>query len=227
LETEIIPDLADYMLSDESIQKLLLSRKEEFLSVLKDIVQSQEGKPKEWYAEANRWIERIEKMTDNDACVSERLKLCIEMVYSELTEGSKASAIIDRIREEANLREKEYSAAMDRWESECEQIEEDNIPIREHNRKREEIKLTARKQYESEMLAYEEKVLKYNNRLNDETDQHIVEKPEKPTPLEARLMRIDEQYPHKDATPPPPKPQKPESTKLYSTLNSLLAKIVS
>ncbi len=227
LETEIIPDLAEHILSKENIQKLVSSSKEDFLSALMEIVQSKEDMPEEWYAEANRWVGQVAEVVDPDTSISDRMKLCIETIFSGLMEGSKATAIIDRVKKEARLREKAYEEAVNKWDSECERIENDNAPIREHNRKREEMKTAAKEQYDNEMHAYEEQILKYNNRPSEGMGQNAVEKPEKPTHIETRLARIDEQFPHKDEIPLPPKPQKPESTKFYSVLATLLDNIVS
>ncbi|TFG12479.1 hypothetical protein EU537_09350 [Candidatus Thorarchaeota archaeon] len=227
LETEIIPHLAEHILSKESILKLTSSTREDFLRILNVVVQSQDDMPEEWYAEAKRWIDRIDVLISNDAPVSERMKISIETIFSELMEGSKAASIIDRVRKEADLRENEYAQVVDEWKAECKRIEDDNIPIRKHNREREEMKKNAREQYEKETHAYEAKLVEYNSRASDEADSYAVQKPQEPDSLENRLVRIDEQYPHKKEIPLPPKPETPEITKQYSVLAALLDDIVS
>ncbi|MFX0045329.1 MAG: hypothetical protein ACFE8Z_05735 [Candidatus Hermodarchaeota archaeon] len=103
-----------------------------------------------------------------------------------------------------------------------------NEPIRENNRKRDELIAHAEVQYQEEMTKYESDMEKYRQdveaarMLPEEDTPPALTEPPRPKSLDVRIVEINNQYPHQEEKPLPQKPVPPPDMFHYIELRNLL-----
>ena len=104
----------------------------------------------------------------------------------------------------------------------------ENEPIRENNRKREELTAHAKVQYQEEMTKYESDMEKYRQdaeaarMLPEEATPPVLTQPQRPKSIDVRLVEINNQYPHQEEKPLHLKPVPPPDMFHYIELRNLL-----
>jgi hypothetical protein len=238
---DIIPNVADTILSKQFIRKIIDqvgSEETDIVTELANAVESAGEKPEEWLKEARRWVKGAEESIDRSKSNSEKLLQLIQFVHEVLGQAVTASSMADRVKMEADAREAVYQDKVKAWEEECSEIESKNEEIRMKNKKREELITEATKQYEVEIERYEQALSEYQEKLSqreaaiaaatpDETGYTPQPplapiEPEHPSPLEPRLELIKQQNPLEQELPFPSEPEPEPTLRYYTELRDLI-----
>ena len=239
--SEIIPNVADTILSKQFIRKMVERIESEGTNLVAELIESVKGageKSEEWQKEALSWIEGFEESIDSSQSDPEILLTLIQFVHELLGQVISASSMADRVKAEADEKEGAYQAEVQQWEAECNEIEANNDLVRQHNQNRERLIAEATKQFESDSIAYEHALREYQTKMEqrqaaidaavpDETG-YVPQpppaplEPERPIPLDARFDPIKRDNPLKQESPKPPKPEPEPTIRFYVELRDLL-----
>ena len=231
--SDIIPDVADTILSKPLIRKMIDQIKSENQSlddVLAITIEGVSEKSDEWKKEALNWVEGFRESIDASKSEAESLLALLQFIHELLGQAITASSIADRIKLEADRREGIYQEQFRAWETERREIETENEGIRQRNQNRENLISETTSAFESEMMAYEQALRDYQNKL-EEHQRKMDEarasetgytgdippppiQPERPTPLGPRLEMIKRDHPVEQEKKFPSEPQ-PEPTLCY------------
>jgi hypothetical protein len=235
--SDIIPDVADTILSKPLIRKMIDRMSSDGTSLsdeLASTIETAGEKSEEWRKEAATWIEGFRESVDSSQSLPQRLLTLLQYVHELLAEVVSPSAMADRVKNEADAREAVYKAAVDQWQDECSNIENENGAIRQSNKLREEILAEATRQFEDETAAYQRQLRDYNEKIEKRRNTatatpEVVEpvsppplEPVPPSPLERRLDIIKREHLLQTEKPLPPKPQPEPSLRYYVELRDLL-----
>lgn len=229
--SETLPDVGDTFLSKNLIGSVITTISETgvtLIEALQEMVERETEKPDEWRKEALLWIEQLGTLTDDSMALSEQLFTFIKLGYLQIGEGATPEAVLERVREDTKNLEREYSDTIAIWQEECNRIEQENIPIRENNERR-DLKLNATvvdferemKQYEEALGHHKQLVAAYQLEAGT-TSSPPPSVPEKPESLEARKERIETEFPFMREKSIPAKPEPSEKMQTYSDLRNLL-----
>jgi len=232
LVADVMPDVADHLLSKALISKAIVAVLDEAFDLaeaLLSIIDQQSEKPEMWRTEARLWVEdfRVQGSDDN---LSTKLMDFLQFIHDKVGRRGTARSIVERIASEANVREQEYQILVKEWEQEREVIEAENAKIRAHNEKRDALLQQAQSQFREETAEYES--IQEKRRLAqaslDSTGITIPEKPSAPRSMESRIVEIDAEYPSDlSERPIPPKPEISQETLLYIELRDTMTKKLS
>ncbi len=231
LVVEIIPDVADTLLSKPLLRRIIdrmISENTDLIKELVEFVETGTQKSNEWKDEARAWVKAYSESVEQQRNTPERLLALLRFVHTKVGLGSTAQAMVDRLTSEANLRERAYEMIVEEWEETCRRIEAENEPIRENNRKREELTSRAEVQHQEEMTRYESEMEKYRQdseaarMLPGEATPPVLTPPQRPKSIDVRLVEINNQYPHQEEKPLPLKPVPPPDMFHYIELRNLL-----
>ncbi|MHA3962222.1 MAG: hypothetical protein AM325_001675 [Candidatus Thorarchaeota archaeon SMTZ1-45] len=241
LVSDIIPDVADTLLSKPLIRRIIDKMLTEQASLVEELEAAVEGageRADEWKKEAIEWVESFKTTLDDSMTKSESLLKLLNSIHEIVGETVTPSAMVNRAKLEADQREQEYQAEIQEWERTCHIIEQENVAIREHNVKREKLLDQKTQQFENQMREYELALNDYMAQMeryraiqdaesitHGETDQTLAPppmEPTKPLPIDAELHEIRTQYPVKEEKSIPPKPEPDPSLKYYVELRDLL-----
>ncbi|MFQ5832210.1 MAG: hypothetical protein ACE5H4_05890 [Candidatus Thorarchaeota archaeon] len=236
LVVEVIPNVADTLLSKPLLRKTIDRITTENADLIKELAQFIERgtqKSDVWKEEARSWIKAYAESVDPQMSAPEGILALLRFVHTKVGLGSTAQAIVDKLTSEADLRERAYQMIVEEWEETCSRFEAENEPIRENNKKREEMTAQTEIQYKEEMAQYESEMEKYRQDIEaarllpEDEPQPDIEKPKRPTSLDVRLVEINNLYPHQEEKPLPPKPVAPPEMFHYVELRNLLAEKLS
>ncbi len=232
LVADVVPDVADYLLSKALISEAIdavLDEAFDLAEALLSIIEQQSEKPEMWKTEARLWVEdfRIQGMDDN---LSSKLMDFLQFIHDKAGRRGTARSIVERIASEANVREQEYQILVQNWEQERQEIEAENAKIRVHNEKRDALIQQAQSQFKEETTEYES--IQEKRRLAqaslDSTGVIIPDKPNAPRGMELRIAEVDAEYaPGLSERPIPPKPEMSQETFLYIELRDTITKTLS
>ncbi|MHA1935792.1 MAG: hypothetical protein ACW97A_10955 [Candidatus Thorarchaeota archaeon] len=232
--TETLPDVAGTFLTSANLSNILDIIQEEGITLVQafeKILESESEKPSEWRKEAIFWIEKLKELDTESQDSSSTLVKFLNFAHERVGEGASAISIVERVRNAANEFEREYERAIGHWEDNCKAIEAENEPIREQNRRREELIPKAEAHYESEMAEHAKAMETYKRELTEHEAKSSLDppvessfpiKPDIPLSLESRIHAITEQYPEQSTKQLPEKPAQPEELENYTSLRSLL-----
>jgi hypothetical protein len=229
--SETLPDVGDTLLSRNVFVKAINafeSENQDLPTFLKTLISLETEKPDEWMNEANFWAEELSGRIEEGMPFSNQLHTFLELAYDRLGEGATPESVLERIRTATTRFEQEYKNQVVEWEKTCQQIDQDNIPIKENNAKRSELIAEALREYEKDTTSYEEALTAYNQLMTEYESQvspTTMQKPVEPIPpesLESRKMKIDADYPEKTEILHPPKPEQSEETLSYIALRDIL-----
>jgi hypothetical protein len=235
--SDIIPNVADTILSKPLIRKMIDRLKSEGSSLsdeLASAIESAGEKSEQWRKEAAAWVQGFRESVDSAQQNPEKLLTLLQYVHELLGEVISPSAMADRVKAEADAREAVYKGALAEWQSICDQIESENGIIRRNNERRDELIKEATTQFENEMLTYERQIREYNDRLEArkasvastlEESQSLPPlplEPVRPSPLERRIEIIKREHPLQEEKQFPPQPQPEPSLHYYVKLRDLL-----
>ncbi|TFG34415.1 hypothetical protein EU527_03660 [Candidatus Thorarchaeota archaeon] len=239
--TEIIPDVADTILSKPLIRKMVDQMKSDGSSlsdVLSNAVESVGEKSNEWNKEALSWVEGFKESVDGTKSEAESLLALLQFVHELLGQAITASSIADRVKIEADRREVIFQTQFRAWEEECREIDTENQSIRQHNQNRDDLLDQATKTFENEMIAYEqankeyqEKIEQYQERIEEARASETGYtgdlpppplEPERPSPLEPRIESIKREHPVEQEKSFPPEPKPEPSLRYYVELRDLI-----
>ena len=231
LVVEIIPNVADTLLSKQLLRRIIdrmVSENTDLIKELAEFIDSGTQKSDEWKDEARAWVRAFSESIDQQTSTPERFLALLRFMHTKVDLGSTAQAIVDRLTSEANLRERAYEMIVEEWEDTCRRLEAENEPIRENNRKREELTAQAEAQYQEETAKYESDMEKYRQEaeaarmLPEEATPPVITQPQRPKSLDVRFVEINNQYPHQEEKPLPLKPVPPPDMFHYIELRNLL-----
>ena len=239
--SEIIPNVADTILSKQFIGRMIERVNSEGTTIaaeLANAVESAGEKSKEWQKEARSWVEGFEESVDKSQSSSESLLALLQFVHELLGQVVSASSIADRVKTEADAKEAVYVAEFKLWEADCNEIAHKNEGIRQRNLNRENLIAEATKHFEVETATYERELRVYQEKMEqrqaamdaavpDETG-YVPQpppaplEPERPSTLETRIEPIKRDYPVEQESPFPTEPQPEPSIRYYVELRDLL-----
>lgn len=183
-------------------------------------------KSDEWRKEAATWVEGFRESVDSSLSLPESLLALLQYVHELLSQVVSPSAIADRVKAEADVREAVFKTQLEEWQSLCDEITRENEAIRQNNNRRDELINEATRKYESEMSVYERKVREYQELVEQrnalaasatEEEPILPElpmEPVRPSPLEPQIEIIKRDHPIQQEKSFPPEPQ-PEPTLHY------------
>ena len=239
--SEIIPNVADTILSKQFIRRIIERVNSEgttLVSELASAVESAGEKSEEWQKEARTWVQGFEESVDASQSSSETLLALLQFVHELLGQVVSASSMADRVKSEADAKESVYLAEFKIWESECNEIEQENEGIRQRNQNRENLISEATRQFEAESVIYERTVREYQEKMDqrqaaiesaipDETG-YVPQpppaplEPERPSPLDTRLESIKRNHLVEQEKTFPPEPQPEPTLRFYVELRDLI-----
>ncbi len=244
LVSDIIPDVADTLLSKPLIRRIIDKMLSEQTNLVKELEAAVEGageRSAEWRKEALEWVESFKTALDDSMTDPQALLTLLNSIHEIVGETVTPSAMVDRAKFEADLREQKYMSLVQLWENECQIIEQENDAIRAHNSKREEMLAQKTQQYEARVREYEAALKEYMEKLTHYRAAQVAEanqtteaatpgvvptpppvEPVKPLAIDAELHEIRTQYPVKNEMPLPPKPNPDPSLKNFVELRNLL-----
>ncbi|MHA1137981.1 MAG: hypothetical protein ACTSSE_15990 [Candidatus Thorarchaeota archaeon] len=239
--SEIIPNVADTILSKQFIRKMIERANSDgttLVAELANAIESAGEKSEEWQNEARSWVEGFEESVNGSQSNSETLLALLQFVHELLGQVVSASSMADRVKAEADAKEAVYLAEVKLWKADCAEIEQENEGIRQRKQNRENMIAEATRQFETETATYEQELRAFQEKMAqrqaaidaavpDETG-YVPQpppaplEPEHPTPLDTRLELIKRDYPVEQEKSYPSEPQ-PESTlRFYVELRDLL-----
>ena len=239
--SDVIPDVADTILSKPLVRKMIDQIKTENRSledVLTAAVEGVSEKSDEWKKEALSWVHGFKESVETSKPIAESLLSLLQFIHEILGQATTASSIADRVTQEADRREAIYKEQLAYWEAQCKEIEAENEQIRQHNRNRENLIADATHSFENEMKIYEQSIRDYQYKL--EQHQRKVEEakasetgytgdipppplqPERPVPLESRIETIKRNHPLEQEKELPPEPQPEPTLRYYVELRDLI-----
>jgi hypothetical protein len=168
LVSDIIPDVADTLLSKPLVRRIIdkmLSEQTDLISELETVVEGAGERPDEWRKEALEWVESFKTALDDSMTNPQALLTLLNSIHEIVGETVTPSAMVDRAKFEADQREQEYMARVQVWENECQVIDQENDAIRAHNSKREELLAQKTAQHEARVREYEASLKDYMERL--------------------------------------------------------------
>lgn len=239
--SEIIPNVADTVLSKQFIRKMIENVNSEGTTVtteLANVIESAGEKSEEWQNEARSWVEGFEESVNGSLSNSETLLNLLQFVHELLGQAVSASSMADRVKMEADAKEVVYQTEVKLWEAECADIEQENESIRQRKQNRENLIAEATKQFETETAAYERELRAYQEKMAqrqaaidaavpDETG-YVPQpppaplEPERPTSLDSRVEPIKRDHPIEEEKSFPPEPQPEPTLRFYVELRDLL-----
>ncbi len=238
LVSDVIPDVADTLLSKPLIRRIIdkmLTEETDLVSELEAAVEGAGERPDDWRKEARVWVESFKTALDDSMTNPQALLTILNSVHEIIGETVTPSAMVDRARFEADQREKVYLTRVQEWEDECRTIEAENEAVRAHNKKREELLTQKTQQYESRMRDYELAFELYKEKLEhyriaqaaeattpNETPIQPPVEPVTPLAIDAELHEIRTQYPVREEHSLPQKPEPDPSLKYFVELRDLL-----
>ncbi|MBN2228891.1 MAG: hypothetical protein JW779_04785 [Candidatus Thorarchaeota archaeon] len=238
--SDIIPDVADTILSKPLIRRMIEKMKSDGTKLVDELASALEGageKSDEWRKEAMSWVEGFRESVDETKSQSESFLTLLQFVHELLGEVVSASAMADRVKIEADKREAVFQTKFNEWQSICTEIESENEKIRERRRRREELISELTNQYDADMKSYEQAVREYQGKLEqrksaEEAAQDEVigtvelpplpVEPLKPKDIQPRIDEIKNEYPAESEKSFPPEPQPEPSLRYHVELRDLL-----
>ncbi|MFW9926859.1 MAG: hypothetical protein ACFFDM_08840 [Candidatus Thorarchaeota archaeon] len=237
LGSDIIPDVADTILSKPLIRRIIDSMLKEKSNLIDELSVAVEGaveRPDEWKKEALGWVESFRSAIDESMTQPQALLTLLNSVHEIVGETVTPGSMANRAKFEADIREENYQKLVQEWQTQLQLVKQENELIREHNAKRESLIAEKTQQYEAAMRAYETSLHDYNSKLEEyrvatSAEDYLPgsippppEEPSKPLPIDSHIHDIRNQYPVKEEKPEPPKPEPDPALKFYLELRDLL-----
>ncbi len=237
LVSDVIPDVADTILSKPLVRRIIDQMLTEQTNLVQELFNAVEGaaeRPDEWKKEAMEWVESFKGVIDDSMTQPQALLTLLNSVHEIVGETVTPSAMADRAKFEADMREEEYQKQVQEWEAQCQVVEQENETIRTHNAKRESLIAEKTQQYDAAMRVYESALGDYTLKMEEyKVATSAVDylpgsvtpppdEPAKPPAIESSIHDIRTQYPAKEEKPLPPKPNPDPALKYYLELRDLL-----
>jgi hypothetical protein len=238
LVTDIIPDVADTLLSKPLVRRIIdkmLSEQTNLVAELEVVIEGVGERSDVWRKEAREWVDGLKTILNNSMTTPQALLTLLNSIHKIVGDAVTPSAMINRAKFEADQREQEYMTKVQDWEHECQIIEQENSAIRAHNMKREELLTQKTEQYELRLKQYEIAMNDYLEKLEDYRSIQASEvstpdvtptpppiEPTKPLAIDAELHEIRSQYPEKEEKSLPSKPEPDPSLMYFVELRDLL-----
>jgi len=237
LVSDIIPDVADTILSKPLIRRIIDKILLEQTNLIDELAVAVEGaaeRPEEWKKEALEWVENFRTSFDESMTQPQALLTLLNSVHEIVGETVTPSAMADRAKFEADIREEQYQKRVHEWQGQLQIVEQENETIREHNEKRESLVKEFIQQYETALIEYESALKEHTVKLEEYKAATAAEdyipgsvspppaEPIGPMPIESNIHEIRNQYPVKKEQPLPPKPDPDPSLKFYLELRDIL-----
>jgi hypothetical protein len=228
---ETLPDVGETLLSRDVFVNAIdefESNNQDLPTYFGTLINQETEKPDEWRNEANFWVEELSTKMEESMPFSSQLHTFLELGYDRLGEGATPESVLERIRNATERFELEYKREVTEWEKICAQIDQDNLPIKEHNAKRSEFIAEAIRKYEKDAKVYEESLTAYHELMSNyesqlpATEMRKPVEPIQPESLESRKMKVDSEYPEKTETPHPSKPEPSPEMSSYTALRDIL-----
>ncbi|MFX1481703.1 MAG: hypothetical protein ACFFCP_00790 [Promethearchaeota archaeon] len=237
LVSDTIPDVADTILSKPVIRRIIdrmLSEESNLIDELSAVIDGATERPEEWKKEAHEWVESFRSAIDSTMTQSQALLTILNSVHEIVGETVTPSAMADRAKFEADIREREYQRAVQDWQERCKMIEQENEVIRSNNAKRESMIAEKTQQYEAAMREYENLLRDHTIKLEEYKVATSAEdylpgsfappppEPSRPLPIDSQIQELRNQYPPREEQQLPPKPNPDPVLEFYLELRDLL-----
>ncbi|TFH10619.1 MAG: hypothetical protein E4H14_02125 [Candidatus Thorarchaeota archaeon] len=238
---DVIPNVADTILSKQFIRKMIEQADSEGTTLVSELAKAVENageKSEAWKKEARSWVEGFEESSDSSKSNSETLLELLEFVHEVLGQAVSATSMSDRVKSEADAREAIYKAEFAVWESECKEIESENECIRQRKQNHENLIADATRQFETETARYSQALREYQEKMEQRKaaiDSAIPDEtgyvpqpppaplePERPSPLEPLIETINRNHPVEQEKSFPPEPQPEPTLHYYVELRDLI-----
>ena len=170
LVADVIPDVADTLLSKPLIRRIIDKMLSEQTSLIPELEAAVEGageRPDEWKKEAMAWVSSFKNGLNESMTGSQALLALLNSIHEIVGETVTPSAMVDRAKFEADQREQLFLAKVQEWEGICRALEDENQAIRAHNAKREELITEKTQQYEARMREYEIALRDYMEKVEE------------------------------------------------------------
>ena len=170
LVADVIPDVADTLLSKPLIRRIIdkmLSEQTRLIPELEAAVEGAGERPDEWKKEAMAWVSSFKNGLNESMTGSQALLALLNSIHEIVGETVTPSAMVDRAKFEADQREQLFLAKVQEWEGICRALEDENQAIRAHNAKREELITEKTQQYEARMREYEIALRDYMEKVEE------------------------------------------------------------
>ncbi|RDE15797.1 MAG: hypothetical protein C4K48_03165 [Candidatus Thorarchaeota archaeon] len=235
--SDIIPDVADTILSKSLIRKMIEKIRSDGTGLgneLASAIESVGEKSQEWKREAVAWVEGFRDSVDPTQSTPVSLLALLQYIHELLDQVVSPSAMADRVKAEADAKEAVYQAKVNDWQFACKEIEKENVSIRQRNNRREELIAEATRQFEMEMSAFEQQVRDYQEKVEQReslaasaagaqvTLPALPLEPVRPSPLGPRVDKIRGNNPTELEKSFPPEPQPEPTLRYYTELRDLL-----
>ncbi len=235
--SDIIPDVADTILSKPLVRRIIdkmLTEQTNLVEELSSAVKGAAERPEEWKKEAMEWVESFRGAIDESMSQPQALLTLLNSVHEIVGETVTPSAMADRAKFEADIREEEYQKHILEWEAQCQVVEEENETIRTHNAKRESLVAEKTQQHDAAMREYDNTLRDFTLKMEEYKAATSAEdylpgsvappptEPMKPAPIESSIHDIRTQYPVREEQSLPPKPTPDPALKYYLELRDLL-----
>ncbi|MFW9908065.1 MAG: hypothetical protein ACFFEF_05780 [Candidatus Thorarchaeota archaeon] len=198
------------------------------LDFLRSSISEESEKTADWREEAMTWAGLLNERVSDSMPVSEQLFTFLKLAYERLGEGATPTAVLERIRISDQKLHDQYENNVNTWKALCSEIDRENEPIRENNKRREILLTEAITNCEHETREYEISLQNFQKKMEEYNSQPIPNEMPRPTEpsipesLESRKARIDSQYPLQAEREYPPEPTQSEEMQTYSVLRELL-----
>jgi hypothetical protein len=223
LVTETIPDVAQVLLSRSLLESTIASvvanninLSDGLLAAVSDVP----DKKSEWTSLARDWIKEYWDSLDTNLPLSSQLLAFAVYVHEKVIQSSGPRSVVDKVSEEVGCREEEHNQKVNEWQGICDGIEQENLEIEAHNKRRQQTIEEMMDKFEAEQEAYSRELRTYE--ASSENPESTAAKPTPPEPVETRFQRIDEELPVKDLKTLPSKPEPSAELLRYREFGTLL-----
>ncbi len=212
LVQEVIPDVAQTLLSRTTINKIIDKMYYEPVPLIDEFARVVEGideRSELWLSEAKSWLKEFQNKLNVDDPLSKQLLDFVTFVHEKLNTARGALAVIEKVSSVAEELEQEYAQRIEQWQKKYSRIEAENEQAFAHNTRRTEMIRAEREKLENEQQIYQA-------RLSEGLS------PSPPEAWESRLQRINSQYPERPMQQLPPRPEPPKEMLIYRRLRQIL-----
>jgi hypothetical protein len=236
--SDIIPNVADTILSKPLIRRMIEKMRTDGTSLSDELASAVDGageKSDEWKKEAATWVDGFRESVDSSQSPSESLLALLQYVHELLSQVISPSAMADRVKIEADAREAVYTAELDEWQTLCNEIKGENEAIQQYNDRHDQLIRDATKQYETEMNLFERQIREYQEKVEQRktmmatvSEEGMTQlpplpiEPTRPLSLEPRIEAIQRDHPAKQEKMFPPEPEPEPTLHYYVELRDLL-----
>ncbi len=230
--SEIVPDLADSLVSTRTIDWIVQRSRENGLSPLAALERAVENAERDdaWKQEARHWLREfascIKSSVGGGAPLSQVLIELVRFVHSKVR-GHRAVDTVGRITSAYHSLKADYDQQVAAWEQRCREVEAENLRVRKHNEERERQLSDARIRHEVDTARYQSALADYEQRRAQALLRPDESPPTPPPPLSEYLAPVESEFPLRHEVPPPPRPTPSKDLRVYEHLHRVMSETIA